>query len=182
VAPQASATMQPIPNPEDMTPEQRHQIYGDRYATATASAQSTAPADPARRHHRRSVAALSGGIAAAHAPSANPAANYGAPASAATPIANPEHRHSHGQPGGAQNRAATVLPQASVAATAGTSAAAASAATASATDPGERGASANNTTVKPQGKVIAASVAFLIALVVLLAAARNSVVGRPRRR
>src|SRR5580704_14144794 len=29
--PDASATMQPIPNPEDMTPDQREHFYGHRY-------------------------------------------------------------------------------------------------------------------------------------------------------
>ena len=182
VAPQAPATMQPIPNPEDMTPQQRHQIYGDRYATATASAPWGAPADHVRRHHRRSVAALSRGIAAAHAPSANPAANYGAPASAATLIASPQHRPVHGQPGAGLSSAASDSLPATVASSASASAPAASAAPAS-----EHGAPANITAIarpsapaKPRGKVIAASIAVLIALVVLIATARNSVIGRPR--
>ncbi len=161
VTPPASATMQPIPNPEDMTPAERRQIYGDRYATAAAPAQPGAPAHRERHRQSRGVPALSRNIAAGRAGPANPAVDHGAPASAG------------------QSSAAPASLPASVASSAGASAATAGSTEALAT---EAAVARANAPVRPQGKVITSSVAFLIALIVLIAAARGSAIGPPRRR
>ena len=45
-----TAGMAPIPNPEDMTPQERERVYGHRYDHPAASAAAAIPAMAARRH------------------------------------------------------------------------------------------------------------------------------------